>query len=337
MEYRRLGSSGLRVSALCLGTYNFGNATSEEIARSTIQTALGNGINFVDTADSYASGESERIIGRFLKDTHLRDELLLVTKVYYATGPGPNDSGLSRHHIINACEDSLRRLQTDHIDIYLTHRPVFDMPIDEVLVALDSLARQGKICYAGSSTYPAWKIVEAIKVSEARGYIQFVCESPPYNLLDRRVENEIVPACQAYGLGLMPWSPIAMGMLAGRYPPSDKFPHGSRAAASPEGIYAQRIRRRGLDVAAAVVSMAQEYNLTPAQLSLVWLKDQPGVTSPIIGPRDPAQLREMLQIADMHPEPGLLKAFDKLNPPGAAVANFFNTSGWMKDAVVEGY
>jgi aryl-alcohol dehydrogenase-like predicted oxidoreductase len=305
-----------------------------------MQAALDAGINVWDTANSYNEGESERIIGRFLKDTNQRDRVFLATKVYYPVGDGPNDQGLSCYHIVRACEDSLRRLQMDRIDLYVTHRSASSViPVDETLGALTDLVRQGKVLYIGCSTHPAWEIMEALMVSEQKGYARYVVESSPYNLLDRRVENERVPLCQKYGLAMLPWSPMAMGMLAGRYlldetVPEDKaFPEDSRAAANPQGIYAQRINRRGLEVGARVPEIASRYGLTAAQLSVLWLKDQPGVTAPIIGPRNVEQLNEMLHIADLHADDELRAAFDALNPPGMAVSNFHNTSGWMKATV----
>jgi len=300
-----------------------------------MQTALDAGINLFDTANSYNAGESERIIGRFLQDSGQRDRVLLATKVYYPAGDGPNDQGLSRYHILRACEDSLRRLRTDRIDLYYTHRSASSvLPVDETLGALTDLVRQGKVLYIGCSTHPAWEIMEALMVSEMKGYARYVAESSPYNLLDRRVENERVPLCQKHGLGMFPWSPIAMGMLAGRYPLDATFPEGSRAAANPQGIYAQRINRRGLKVAAQVVELAAQAGLTPAQLALLWVKDQPGVTAPIVGPRTPEQLAEMLQVAALHAGEELRAAFDQLTPPGMAVSNFHNTSGWMKATVL---
>jgi aryl-alcohol dehydrogenase-like predicted oxidoreductase len=251
--------------------------------------------------------------------------------VYYPIGEWLNNQGLSRYHIMRACEDSLRRLQTDRIDLYIAHRSASSViPVDETLGALTDLVRQGKVLYIGCSTHPAWEIMEALMVSEMKGYARYVVESSPYNLLDRRVENERVPLCQKYGLAMMPWSPIAMGMLAGRYPLDQSFPEGSRAAANPQGIYAQRINRKGLEVAARVPEIASRYGLTPGQVSLLWVKDQPGVTSPIIGPRSVEQLEEMLQVSELHADGELRAAFDQLNPPGMAVSNFHNTSGWMK-------
>ena len=334
MEYRSLGRSGVQVSALCLGTANYGPMSPEEGARRVMQGALDAGINFFDTADSYGAGESERIIGRFLKDTGQRDDVFLGSKVYYPVGEGPNDRGLSRYHILRACEDSLRRLQTDRVDLYMVHRSASSViPVDVTLGALNDLVRQGKVCYIGCSTHPAWEIMEALMVSEMKGLARYVVESSPYNLLDRRVENERVPFCQKYGLAMFTWSPIAMGMLAGRYPLDAGFPGDSRAAANPQGIYARRINRRGLEVASRVPGMAAQFGLTPAQFAVLWVKDQPGITAPIIGPRTLEQFDEMLQVAGMQASKEMLAACDELNPPGMAVSNFHNTSGWMAATV----
>ncbi len=334
MEYRMLGRTGVQVSALCLGTANFGFKTAEEEAREIMHAALDAGINFIDTANSYSGGESERIIGHFLKETGQRNRVFLATKVYYPVGDGVNDQGLSRYHILRACEDSLRRLQTDRIDLYITHRSASsETPVDETLGALTDLVQQGKVCYIGCSTHPAWEVMEALMVSQMKGYARYVADSSPYNLLDRRAENERIPLCQKYGLAMVPWSPIAMGMLAGRYPLDRTFPQGSRAAADPQGIYAQRINRRGLEVAARVPAIADRYGLTPGQVSLLWIKDQPGVTAPIVGPRNVQQLHEVVQVVDRHADDELRAAFDELNPPGMAVSNFHNTSGWMKATV----
>ena len=210
MEYRILGRTGVKVAPLCLGTDNFANPTPEAESIDIIDRGLDAGINLIDTSNSYANGESERIIGQALAANGRRDQVILATKAHYPTGPGPNDRGNSRLHLMKACEDSLRRLQTDYIDLYQLHRPSFNIPIDETLSALTDLVRQGKVRYIGSSTAPAWKVMEALMVSELKGYVRFVSEQPPYNLLDRRIENEMVPLCQSYGLGIFPWSPLAM-------------------------------------------------------------------------------------------------------------------------------
>ena len=246
MEHRRLGRTGALVAPLALGTDNILNPTPEDESSRMIIRALDGGINLIDTSNSYGSGEAERVIGRVLAESGRRDEAVIATKVHYPTGPGPNDRGNSRLHIMRACEQSLRRLQTDRIDLYQLHRPDFDVPTDETLGALTDLVRQGKVCYIGSSTAPAWKVLEGVLLAELRGLVPFVTEQPPYNLLDRRVENELVPMALKYGLGLLPWSPLAMGVLAGRYADDNIRPEGSRAALRG-GIYAARVSQQAVE------------------------------------------------------------------------------------------
>jgi aryl-alcohol dehydrogenase-like predicted oxidoreductase len=274
-------------------------------------------------------GESERIIGQALKSGGRRQQTVVATKVHYPVGPGPNDRGNSRLHIMRACEDSLRRLGTDYIDLYQTHRPAFDVPLDETLGALTDLVHQGKVRYIGSSTAPAWHVLEALWVSERRGLARFVSEQPPYNLLDRRIENELVPVCQRHGLGIIAWSPMAMGILAGRYRDADRPPPDSRAARRG-GIYAERVTVRGIVVGDQFVQLARQHGIDPAQLAILWVKDQPGITAPIIGPRTLAQLENLLPVLQMSLSPELRAACDALVPPGSAVANFHNTAPWMK-------
>lgn len=329
MEYRTLGRTGVKVSPFCLGTDNFANPTPEDEAKRMLNRALEAGINFIDTSNSYAQGESERIIGRALAENGRRQQVVLATKVHFPVGPGPNERGNSRLHIIRACEDSLRRLQTDHIDLYQTHRPSPGIPIDETLSALTDLVRQGKVRYIGCSTHPAWQVMEALLVSELKGYVRFVSEQPPYNLLDRRIENELVPLCQKYDLAIIPWSPLAMGILAGRYSSAQAYPTGSRAELRG-GIYADRISQAGIETGNRFVKLAQERQISPAQLAVLWVKDQPGITAPIIGPRTVDQLDHLLPVMEMRLADDMRAACDQLVPPGSAVANFHNSAPWMK-------
>src|SRR5258706_8263348 len=217
MNYRMLGRSGVLVSPLCLGTMNFGGSTNEADSFAIMQKAVEGGINFFYTANVYNQGESERITGKFFKEKNFREQVLLATKVHGRVGDQPNEGGASRYHIIKACEDSLQRLQTDHIDLYQLHRSPLNHPQDETLRAFDDLIRAGKVRYVGCSTHPAWLVMEALSISERYGLNRYISEQPPYNLLDRRIENELVPLCQKYGLAILPWSPLAMGILAGRY------------------------------------------------------------------------------------------------------------------------
>lgn len=329
MEYRVLGRTGVKVAPLCLGSDNFANPTPEAESIAMINRALDAGINLIDTSNSYAKGESERIIGRALAENGRRHDVLIATKAHYPTGPGPNDRGNSRLHLLKACEDSLRRLQTDYIDLYQLHRPSFDIPVDETLGALTDLVRQGKVRYIGSSTAPAWKVMESLMVSELKGYARFVSEQPPYNLLDRRIENELVPVCQAYGLGILPWSPLAMGVLAGRYSDAASYPSDSRANLRG-GIYAERITARGIEVGQKFVQLAQAANISPAQLAVLWVKDQLGITAPLIGPRTLEQLEHFLPVLELHLDETVRAACDELVPPGSAAANFHNSAPWMK-------
>jgi len=327
MEYRVLGRTGVRVSALALGTANFADPTPEDEAGEILRQAVEAGVNLVDTGDSYARGEAERIIGRVLKAGGLRREVLLSTKVFPPTGPGPNERGSSRLHILQACEDSLKRLQTDHIDFYFVHRLDPDTHQEETLSALDDLVRSGKVRYVACSTHPAWRVMEALAISDRRGWARYCCEQPPYNLLDRRIENELIPLCRAHGLGVIPWSPIAQGVLTGRYGDANAFPDGSRAAYRG-GIYAERINEAGIQVGKAFVALAREAGIRPSQLAVLWVKDQAGITAPIIGPRTRAHLTDFLPVGDMRLPDDVRAACDEMVPPGTAVANFHNSAGW---------
>jgi 1-deoxyxylulose-5-phosphate synthase len=329
VEHRRLGRSGALVAPLALGTDNILNPTPEDESSRMIIRALDGGINLIDTSNIYGAGESERVIGRVLAESGRRDEVMIATKVHYPTGPGPNDRGNSRVHIMRACEASLRRLQTDRIDLYQLHRPDFDVPIDETLGALTDLVRQGKVCYIGSSTAPAWKVLEGLLVAELKGLVPFVTEQPPYNLLDRRVENEMVPMALHYGLGLLPWSPLAMGVLAGRYADDDIRPAGSRATMRG-GIYAERVSQAAVEAGNKFVRLARDSGLDPARLAIAWVMHQPAVVAPLIGPRTVEQLEHLLPVMEMDLSPEIATACDEICAPGSAVANFHNSAPWMK-------
>ena len=329
MEYRSIGRTGVMVSSLCLGAMNFGGPTNEVDSFVILNRAIESGINFIDTADVYNGGESERIVGKFIKENGKRDQIVLATKVYSRVSEGPNDAGASRYHIIKACEDSLRRLQTDHIDLYQQHRPSLTIPQDESLRAYDDLVSSGKICYVGSSTFPAWMIMEGLATSERYSLVRFVSEQPPYNLLDRRVENEVIPLCLKYGLAVLPWSPLAGGILAGRYTSAGAYPEGSRATRFGT-LFTDRISNRAKEVADEVVHLAEARGMTASQFALLWLRDQPGVTAPIVGPRTEEHLKDNLAIIGkkLAEEDRLL--VDNLVHPGNAVADFHNSNEWMK-------
>ncbi|MFN8371935.1 MAG: aldo/keto reductase [Anaerolineae bacterium] len=335
MEYRPLGRTGVMVSSLCLGVMNFGGVTNEEDSITMINRAMDAGVNFIDTANVYNGGESERVLGKALKQNGKREQIVLATKVNGAMGEGLNDRGISRYHIMKACDDSLRRLQTDHIDLYQLHRPSLTIPQDETLRALDDLVRSGKVRYIGASTFPAWMVMEGLAISERYNLARFVSEQPPYNLLDRRIENELVPLARKYDMAILPWSPLAGGILAGRYSSNGKggnFPGGSRAERMGT-IFQDRITQSAIDVAEQVNTMAAERGMTPSQLGLLWCKDQPGITAPIIGPRTMAHLEDALAIMDKHLEDADRTTFDELVHPGTAIADFHNSNEWMKARV----
>ena len=331
MEYRLFGRTGVKVSPLCLGTMNFGGATNEADSIQIIHAALDAGFNFVDTANVYNAGQSEVVVGKALQGR--RDRVFLATKFHGKVGNGPNDEGNSRLHILKACEDSLRRLNTDYIDLYQAHRPNPEIPIDETLGALTDLVRAGKVRYIGSTTHPAWMVMEALAVSEREHLARYVSEQPPYNLLDRRIENELIPLAQRYHLAIIPWAPLAQGVLAGRYSSGQPLPEDSRVARLPGSIYAQRVTARGVEAGGKFVALAHEHGKTPAQLALLWCKDQPGVTAPIVGPRTLKQLQDLLPVLDMSLSDQERAACDELNPPGGVLVNFHNTAGWMKTPI----
>ena len=333
MDYRLLGRTGVRVSPLCLGTLNFGGGTTEADAIRIVHAALMAGVNFVDTADVYHAGESERITGKAIAGR--RDSVVLATKVHGRTGGGPNDQGNSRLHILRACEASLRRLGTDYIDLYQVHRPCPEIPVDETLGALTDLVRAGKVRYIGCSTHPAWMVMEALAASERLGLARYVSEQPPYNLLDRRIENELIPLAERHTLAVLPWAPLAQGVLAGRYPADAPLPADSRAVRQPGAgnIYADRVTPRGIEVARALAALARAHGKTPGQFALLWCKDQPCVTAPILGPRTIEQLEELLPVLEMTLTGDEQLACDGLVPPGGVVTNFHNTAPWMKTPI----
>ncbi len=328
MEYRFLGRTGVKVSPLCLGAMNFGGVTSEADSIRIIHAALAAGFNFIDTANVYNKGNSEIVVGKALAGR--RSQVILATKVHGKMGDGPNDEGNSRLHILKACEDSLHRLGTDYIDLYQVHRPNPEIPVDETLRALTDLVQAGKVRYIGCSTHPAWMVMEALAVSERYGFARYISEQPPYNLLDRRIENELVPLAQRYNLALFPWAPLAQGVLAGRYIADAPLPPDSRAARQPGSIYAERVSQPGIAAGARFSELATQFGKTPGQLALTWCKDQPGITAPIVGPRTLEQLESLLPVFEMNLSAEERTACDTINPPGSVVTNFHNTAGWMK-------
>jgi len=327
MERRILGRTGVHVSAYCLGTMMlgpWGNTDQDECER-MIHRALDAGITFVDTADVYGEGVSEEIVGRALRGR--RDNVILATKVFGQMGPDPNHHGLSRRWIMRAVEDSLRRLGTDHIDLYQVHRPDPDTHIEETLGALTDLVRQGKIRYAGSSTFPGWLMVEAQWTAERRNLVRFVCEQPPYSLFVRHPEQDVFPVAQRYGMGIIGWSPLAGGWLTGKYRRGQGEPEGSRSswARTRGGRVAMRFdlsrpgAQRKLDLVEEVAAVADKAGLTPTHLSVAFTLAHPAVTSTIVGPKTPEQLEDLLAAADTRLDRDTLDALDEMVPPGTTL------------------
>ncbi len=324
MEYRSLGRTGVKVSSLCLGCMMFGGKTTPADSASIIDRALDAGINFLDTANVYSVGRSEEATGEALKRNGKRNDVVLATKVHGKMGPGPNDMNNTRRHIIEQCEASLRRLQTDWIDLYQIHRPQSDMPIDETLRAMDDLVRSGKVRYIGTSTFAAWQLVESLWASKEYGLNRFVCEQPPYNLLDRRIERELLPMAQSYGIGTIPWSPLAGGLLTGKYSRDSQPPEDSRYAnidANP--MYRRRMNDAIWDVIEGLEVIAKEKGVSLSQLSLAWVMQQPGVTSPIIGPRTMEQLEDNLKSVEVTIADDDRKAIDRIIRPGTHVSPYY--------------
>lgn len=322
MEYVSLGRTGVQVSKLCLGCMMFGWKTSEEDSYSMIDRALDAGINFVDTANIYGRGSSEAIVGKALKRNGSRGRIVLATKAHFRMDDkDPNAFGNSRRHIIEQCEQSLRRLQTETIDLYQIHRPMSMIPIDETLRALDDLVRSGKVRYLGTSTFPAWRVVESLWVSKELGLNRFVTEQPPYNILDRRIERELIPAAQSYGLAVIPWSPLAAGFLTGKYSREHR-PPDARLQKENEW-YNRHFKEEAFVVADRLGEYARERGYTASQLALAWCARQPGITSPIIGPRTMEQLEDNLASLEIAVTPDDTAFVDSIAPPGRITIDYY--------------
>jgi len=327
MQYRPLGKTGIKVSPYCLGAMMFGamgNPDHEDSIR-IIHRALDAGINFIDTADRYSAGESEAIVGKALKGR--RDSVVLATKFHGPMGEDPNMQGNSRRWITRAVEDSLRRLGTDHIDLYQVHRPSPDTDIEETLSALTDLMRAGKVRAIGSSTFPASEIVEAQWVAERRGLARFRTEQPPYSILDRSIERDMLPACQRYGMGVMVWSPLSKGMLTGKYRKGQPMPDSPRAK-----YFAKQFSdERSLDAVEQLIALARDAGLPITHLAMAFVMAHPGVTSAILGPRTMQHLDDLLAGADVRLEDDVLDRIDGIVPPGIDVG--LNEANYMPPAL----
>jgi aryl-alcohol dehydrogenase-like predicted oxidoreductase len=307
MKIRQLGRTGLKVTEVCLGTMTFGNQADESVSFKIMDTADQAGINFFDTADVYPLGggiervgRTEEIVGKWVRERSARERIVLATKCRGAMGLGPNDEGLSRRHILRACEESLRRLRTDHIDLYQAHAPDPSTPIDETLGAFDDLVRSGKVRYIGCSNYPAWQLAEGLWTSDKRGFARYDCAQPRYNLLFRMIEDEILPLCRAHGVGVIAYNPLAGGMLTGRYvekqaeQPADQ---GTRFALDHAGeLYRKRYWKDAVfEEVSALHKFFTDRGKSLTHVALAWVLAQPGITSAIVGASRPEQLEDSLK------------------------------------------
>jgi aryl-alcohol dehydrogenase-like predicted oxidoreductase len=296
MNYRFMGRTGLKVSEICLGTQTFGWGADEPTAHALADRYVDAGGNFFDTSNIYNKGESERMLGSWLKSRGSRPRLVIASKVFFPTGDGPNETGLSRKHIFDQIDASLRRLQTDYLDLYQMHCFDASTPLEETLRALDDLVRAGKVRYIGASNYAPSQLTRAIMLSQMQGWIRFDCLQAEYSLLVRSTEWELLPLCRAEGIGLICWSPLAGGWLSGKYLRGEPPPSDSRVGRADrwDDLPEQRESERTWRIVDALREVAESRAKTPAQVALNWLLQQPGVTAPIIGARTPAQLEENL-------------------------------------------
>ncbi|MEM4409360.1 MAG: aldo/keto reductase [Candidatus Caldarchaeum sp.] len=323
MQYVSLGRTGVMVSRLCMGTMTFGwepddwgNTKEESLVIGKKSLELG--FNFFDTANVYARGIGEEIVGELLKP--VRDRVILATKVYGRMSDDPNDWGTSRRHIIQQCEASLRRLGTDWIDLYQLHRPNPSVPIDETLRALDDLIRQGKVRYIGTSTFAAWQLCEAHYIARELGVNRFVSEQPPYNLLDRRIERELIPFCRTYNYAVLPWSPLAGGQLSGKYLGQPE--EGRYAKSDPN----RRVTAETTEIVRKLKKLSDGLGLSLTTFSLAWLLHQPGVTAPIIGVRRVEQFDDLMKALTVKLDEETLRAVDEIIPPGAHVSDYYTAN-----------
>ncbi len=322
MEYSVLGNSGVQVSRICLGAMMFGSPTNESDSIKIIERAIDAGINFIDTANVYNAGESERIVGKAVQT--FRDDVLIATKVSGAMGEGLNRSGTSRHHIMMEVENSLRRLDTDRIDLYYLHRWNALTPIEESLRALDDCVRQGKVRYIGCSNFDAWRLCEAWWTSDRMNLEKFVCLQPLYNIVNRDIEVELLPFCKAYNVGIVSYSPLARGVLTGKYLPGQPPPPGSRAARQDRRILQTELRKESYEVAQKLQPLAAAHGKTLAQFALAWTLANPRITSVIIGPKNLEQLEDNLGCLDCAISSEDEAAVDQLVPPGEHTGKGYN-------------
>lgn len=331
MRYRNLGTTGVKVSTLCLGAMNFNHANRDD-GVAIIRKALDAGVNFIDTADVYSRGESEEVVAQAIEGR--RDEVVVATKFHLPMGDDRNQRGNSRRWIMQAVDNSLRRLNTDRIDLYQVHRPDPSTDIDDTLSALTDLVRQGKILYLGSSTFPAEEIVEAQWVAERRGHERFRVEQPPYSIFVRGIEASVLPTAERYGMGVIPWSPLNAGFLTGRYRPGEETPAVGRAARQPERFSPERAGvRRKLELIPKLEELAADAGLTLPHLALGFVLAHPAISSAIIGPRTMEQFDGLIEAGDLSLDDATLDRIDELVRPGTNVNAA--DAGWESPVVAQ--
>lgn len=338
MNYRNLGRTGVQVSPLCLGCMNFGGRTNEAEAIEIIQRAMDAGINFIDTANVYGHdpgnfeigrGRSEEIVGRALKQNGKRVQVILATKVHYPMGDDPNAQGNSRKHILEQCVASLRRLQTDYIDLYQLHGVSPEIPIDETLRALDDLIQRGWVRYIGTSGFAAWEILEGLWVSMEYGLNRFASEQAPYNLLERRIERELIPMAKTYGIAILTWSPLAGGFLSGKYRRGKPVPADSRFEVFWKGWGREHMNEVVFDIVEEIERQSRDKDCTPTQLALAWQLQRSGITSVIIGPRTLDQLEDNLGAMEVPMSEEDVEKLNALTPPGLVAVPYYKQEGWQ--------
>lgn len=314
MDYVQLGLAGIKVSPICLGTMMFGGQTNEQDSHAIIHKALDQGVNFIDTANMYNAGESEVVVGRALKD--VRRNVILATKGRQVMGPGPNDQGAGRVHLMQALDDSLKRLGTDYVDLYYVHAPDYDTPIDETLRALDDMVRSGRVRYIACSNFRTWGVMQALWCSDSMNLNSFCCVQPLYNIVNRDIEVELLPMCDEYGLGVVSYSPLARGILTGKYKPGESFPEGSRASRNDKRMQQAELREASLEISQKLAAHCEQKGCAPSQFALAWCLANPILTSVIIGPRTMAHYDDNMLALDVDITPEDEAFVDDLVPPG---------------------
>lgn len=326
MDYRLLGRTGVRVSPICLGTMMFGGPTNEADSIDIIHKAIDQGVNFIDTANIYNLGESERVVGKGIADR--RDSVVLATKGRQKMGDGPNETGASRLHLMNELDASLRRLNTDYIDVHYTHTPDYDTPIDETLRAMDDMVRSGKVRYIACSNFRAWRLCEALWTSDKLGVERFCCVQPLYNIVNRDIEVELLPLCQAHQVGVVSYSPLARGILTGKYKPGQTPDDGTRAARKDARMMQAEWRESSLEVSAEIVKHCDSRGVSSSQFALAWCLANPILTSVIVGPRTMAQFDDNIECLQLEVTAEDEALVDSLVPTGEHSGKGFQDSAY---------